>query len=63
MALSLLFPAEPPGPDATPLRLPFFTNVHLYRNAPIVADQVRRPVVVFSHGRGSNGLYYAWFGE
>ena len=63
VALSLLYPAQPPGPDAAPLRLPFFTNLHLYRDAPIVADSLRRPLVVFSHGRGSNGLYYAWFGE
>src|SRR5947199_302300 len=23
----------------------------------------KRPLVMFSHGRGSNGLYYAWFAE
>ena len=27
------------------------------------ADGEKRPLVVFSHGRGSNGLYYAWFAE
>ena len=63
VALSLLYPAAPLPPDATPLRLPFFTKLQLYRDAAIVADDVRRPLVVFSHGRGSNGLYYAWFGQ
>jgi predicted dienelactone hydrolase len=24
---------------------------------------VKRPLIMFSHGAGSNGLYYAWFGE
>jgi predicted dienelactone hydrolase len=24
---------------------------------------IKRPLVMFSHGRGSNGLFYAWFGE
>ncbi len=41
--------------------MPFFTNLRLYRDAA-VADG-RYPIVMFSHGRGSNPLYYAWFAE
>jgi predicted dienelactone hydrolase len=39
------------------------TNLHLYKDAPIVADGLKHPLVVFSHGAGGNGSLYAWFGE
>jgi predicted dienelactone hydrolase len=29
----------------------------------MVADTLKRPLIMFSHGAGSNGLYYAWFGQ
>lgn len=63
LALTLFYPAAPAARSATPYRLTFFTNLELYRDAPIVADSVKRPLVMFSHGHGSNGLYYAWFGQ
>lgn len=62
LSLTLLYPAVVPD-DATPLRMPFFTNLHLYRDAAVVSDNVKRPLIMFSHGHGSNGLYYAWFAE
>ena len=43
--------------------MPFFANLNLYKDAEPALDEVKRPLVMFSHGRGSNGLYYAWFGE
>ncbi|RFU49310.1 lipoprotein signal peptide [Paraburkholderia sp. DHOC27] len=63
LALTLFYPAVPQASSSAPLRMPFFTNLHLYRDADIVADSVKRPLVMFSHGHGSNGLYYAWFAE
>jgi predicted dienelactone hydrolase len=63
LALALFYPAVIPDASAAPLRMPFFTNLHLYKDAEIVADGVKRPLVMFSHGRGSNGPYYAWFAE
>ncbi len=62
LALTLFYPATVPE-GARELHMPFFTNLHLYPNAPIVQDGIRRPLIVFSHGHGSNGLYYAWFAE
>jgi predicted dienelactone hydrolase len=62
LSLTLFYPAAVAS-GATPLRMPFFTNLHLYVNAPILADGMKRPLVMFSHGHGSNGLYYAWFAE
>ncbi|MFX8786230.1 hypothetical protein ABTM90_20620, partial [Acinetobacter baumannii] len=39
------------------------TNLNLYKDAPVVSDGVKRPLVMFSHGAGGNGSGYAWFGE
>ena len=41
--------------------MPFFTNLHLYKDAPLAAGRYK--LVMFSHGRGSNPLSYAWFAE
>ena len=61
--LALFYPAASSARADSPYKMQFFANLHLYMNAPIVADGLRRPLVMFSHGAGSNGLYYAWFGE
>jgi predicted dienelactone hydrolase len=53
----------PQDNSATPYHMLFFTNLHLYLNAPEVVDTRKHPLIMFSHGAGSNGLYYAWFGE
>jgi predicted dienelactone hydrolase len=63
LALALFYPAVIPNGSAAPLRMTFFTNLHLYKDAEIVSDGIKRPLTIFSHGRGSNGLYYAWFAE
>src|SRR3954468_1615956 len=34
-----------------------------YRDVEVASEGAPFPLVVFSHGRGSNGLYYAWFAE
>jgi predicted dienelactone hydrolase len=43
--------------------VPLATNLHLYLDAPIVADGLKRPLVMFSHGAGGNASGYVWFGE
>jgi predicted dienelactone hydrolase len=63
LAFTLFYPAAPADNSAAPYHMPFFTNLHLHMDAPVVADTLKRPLVMFSHGAGSNGLYYAWFGE
>jgi predicted dienelactone hydrolase len=62
LAFALFYPAAPQS-SAAPDHMVFFTNLHLYVDAPVVADTLKRPLIMFSHGAGSNGLYYAWFGE
>jgi len=59
LAFALFYPAAPVERSAASYHMPFFTNLHLYVDAPVVADTVKRPLIMFSHGAGSNGLYYA----
>lgn len=62
LALTILYPAAPPH-GVAPFRMTFFSNLHLYADAPIVSDALKRPLIMFSHGAGSNGLDDAWFAE
>ncbi len=58
----LIYPAAP-APGAAPFKVFLSTNLHLYKDAPILADGLKHPLVMFSHGAGGNGSGYAWFGE
>ncbi len=63
MALAVFYPAVIREGSTTPFVMPFFTDLNLYKDAEMAFDGTRRPLVMFSHGRGSNGLYYAWFAQ
>ncbi|MGH7080263.1 MAG: alpha/beta hydrolase family protein [Acetobacteraceae bacterium] len=58
----LIYPAAPDS-DATRFKIFLSTNLHLYKDAPVVADGLQHPLIMFSHGAGGNGSGYAWFGE
>ncbi len=58
----LIYPATPDR-SAKPFKIFLSANLHLYKDAPVVADGLKRPLVVFSHGAGGNASGYAWFGE
>ncbi len=58
----LIYPAAEDH-AAAPFKVFLSTNLHLYKDAPIVADGLKHPLVMFSHGAGGNGSGYAWFGE
>jgi predicted dienelactone hydrolase len=60
--LMLIYPAAP-ATTAVSFKIFMASNLHLYKDAPIVSDGLRRPLVMFSHGAGGNGSIYAWFGE
>ncbi len=60
--LMLIYPAAPSA-AAVPFKIFLATNLHLYKDAPVVSDRLKRPLVMFSHGAGGNGSVYAWFGE
>jgi len=58
----LIYPAAPDN-AATPFKVFLSTKLHLYKDAPIVSDGLKHPLVMFSHGAGGNGSGYAWFGQ
>ncbi len=62
VTFALFYPAVIQN-EITPTRIPFFTKLKIYQDAPPLSDNVKRPLILFSHGRGSNGIYYAWFAE
>lgn len=63
LAVAVFYPAAVRDPSARPFVMPFFANVRIYKDAEPALEPARHPLVVFSHGRGSNGLSYAWFAE
>jgi predicted dienelactone hydrolase len=63
LAVSMFYPATVRARSAARFVMPFFTGLELYKDAEPASDAAKRPLVMFSHGRGSNGLYYAWFAE
>ncbi len=62
VAFTLFYPAVIKKGMA-PYKMPLFTDLNLYMDAPPLTNGVKRPLVIFSHGRGSSGPYYAWFTE
>jgi predicted dienelactone hydrolase len=58
----LIYPAAPES-TAAPFKMFMAANLHLYKDAPIVSDGLKHPLVMFSHGAGGNASGYAWFGE
>jgi len=62
LSLVVFYPATSDG-TAKPFFLPFFTNVNLLADATPSFDGTKRPLVMFSHGRGSNAWFYAWFAQ
>ena len=63
LALALFYPAAVSDTSATPFKMPFFVNLHLYQDAELASAEGKYPLVMFSHGRGSNPLSYAWFAQ
>jgi predicted dienelactone hydrolase len=61
LALNVFFPAARDGGER--FVMPLYTELRLLEDAPLDSTGGRRPLVMFSHCRGSNGLVYAWFAE
>ena len=59
LALAVFYPAAVAG-DAVRATLPFFEGLAFHRDAA-PAEGGPFPLVLFSHGRGSNPMMYAWF--
>jgi predicted dienelactone hydrolase len=63
LPLAVFYPAVVRDRAAMPFVMPFFDKLKSYRDVEVASEGAPFPLVVFSHGRGSNGLYYAWFAE
>lgn len=63
LAVSMFYPADPPAKSAHAFTTPFFVGLDMFRDVEPVSDGQRHPLVLFSHGRGSNGLQYSWFAQ
>jgi predicted dienelactone hydrolase len=63
LTLNVFYPAAIRERPAPAFVMPFFTKLNLYKDAEPAFGGSKHPLVMFSHGRGSNGLYYAWFAE
>lgn len=62
VSFALFYPAVTQK-GMVPYKMPLFADLTLYKEAPSLSDGVKRPLVIFSHGHGSSGPYYAWFAE
>jgi predicted dienelactone hydrolase len=62
LALNVFYPASNEG-GGERFEIPLSKNLNLLEDAPLDLTEGRRPLVMFSHGRGSDGLVYAWFAE
>ncbi|MBV8914570.1 MAG: hypothetical protein JOZ05_16210 [Acetobacteraceae bacterium] len=60
MSMVVFYPAGSTGPQ---LELPFTVGLDLRADAPVLADGARHPLVMLSHGRGSDAFQYAWLGQ
>jgi predicted dienelactone hydrolase len=63
LVMTMFYPAHIVEAAATPAVLPMAVDVALYRDSPVAFDGHRYPLVLLSHGRGSNGKVYAWFAQ
>jgi predicted dienelactone hydrolase len=63
LSMAVFYPALVDETSAKPFVMPFFTELTFYKDAEIAFDGEKRPLVMLSHGRGSNGLSYAWFAQ
>jgi predicted dienelactone hydrolase len=63
LSKAVYYPAAVNAGAATPFVMPFFTNLTLYTDAEVAFDGEKRLLIMLSHGRGSNGLSYAWFAQ
>jgi predicted dienelactone hydrolase len=63
LVMTMFYPARIDQTSAKPAVLPMTVGLTLYRDVPIAFDGGRYPLILLSHGRGSNGKIYAWFAE
>ena len=63
LALTMFYPAALGDKEPVPFKLPFYVGLDLNKDPEIAASDKPYPLVMLSHGRGSNPLLYAWFAQ
>jgi predicted dienelactone hydrolase len=63
MWMAVFYPAAPPAKGASAFRIPFVVNLTVYAGAAFAPGSARHPLIMLSHGRGSDAWQYAWFAE
>jgi hypothetical protein len=61
--MAVFYPAVVSEGSATRFNMLFFTNLTLYKDAEVAFDGTKHPLIMLSHGRGSNSLFYGWFAQ
>jgi predicted dienelactone hydrolase len=61
--MAVFYPAKIDDLSSRQFVMPYFSQIKVYTNAEIEFAKKKRPLIMFSHGRGGNGLLYAWFAE
>ncbi len=61
LVMNVFYPAVAAAVPASTVAPLFFVNVDAYRDADVARATAPFPLIMFSHGRGSSGLMYAWF--
>jgi hypothetical protein len=54
MWMAVFYPAALKDPSAAQFHVPFTINLRLYTDAPFINDGVKHPLIMLSHGRGSD---------
>lgn len=61
--MAVFYPAAPPAAGTPAFPFPYVVNVTVYPAAPVAPDAGKRPLIMLSHGRGSDAWQYAWFAQ
>lgn len=63
LTMNVFYPAALAEPAPQAWTMPFFTGLRVYRDVAPATAPAKFPLIMFSHGRGSAGLTYAWFAQ
>ncbi len=63
MWMAMFYPAALKDPSAAQFHVPFTINLRLFTDAPFIGDGAKHPLIMLSHGRGSDAWQYVWLAQ
>ncbi len=63
MWMAMFYPAALKDPSASQFHVPFTINLRFYTDVPFVGDGAKHPLIMLSHGRGSDAWQYVWLAQ